>query len=221
MKTKLNILCILIFVAIGASIVETAYGHLGEFLRGVRDGMEMSLGMAVPEASSEEEKQLFFIALEPTNYEVCTDSVYNVKTGEWMSAQLNNIVVDVDESSSPWWRLAILMVGVMIVTAAVMLQIIVFCQLIYTINKSIIFEWQNVFKLRLIGWAMLAYFLTNALCTYVDYVATTSIIDIPNYKIITDGMWDFYQLILGLGILLVAEIFAVGLRLREEQELTI
>jgi len=222
MKTKLNILCVLMFVAIAAVIGGATYEHGERFFQGVRDGMKDGVSVYVPDSTFVvENRRLFSMDLKPNNYDLCTDSVYNAKTGEWLPAQFEAVAVEMEEEDAPWWRKVVVSFCVGIITGAVMLQIVVFCQLIYTINKSIIFEWENVFKLRLIGWGIIAYFLANALYVYIDHQAIISIVDIPNYKIVTGEIWDFYQLILGLGVLLIAEIFAIGLRLREEQELTI
>lgn len=154
-------------------------------------------------------------------HDVFTDSVYNAKTDEWMPSKMSSVVVKVDKSDIPWWREVILMFGAMVLSIAGMLQLLFFFRLVAAINKSIIFEWDNVIKLRVIGWSMLAFFLGYAICAYADYAAITYVADIPNYKITTEDMFDFYQLILGLGVLVIAEVFAIGIRLREEQELTI
>lgn len=224
MKTKLNILCVFIFVAMGASIADTVYAGFQDFLWGFKKGYKESAGIYMPDTASVasvDHADPVFISLKPNTIGQYTDSIYNAKSGEWLPLQYRSVVVSADKAIMPWWKTAICMFCVLISGILGLVQIGTFCLLIYAINKSIIFEWSNVFKLRLMGWAMLISFLLYALYKYVYYSANVAGVDIPEYTITSDGIADFYELILGLGILLMAEVFAIGLRLREEQELTI
>ncbi|NDV82203.1 DUF2975 domain-containing protein [Bacteroides sp. 51] len=221
MKTKLNILCILILVAVGFSIAEAIYRSYDTFLPDFKKGFTEALSVYTQDTVPVDNIQRLFVDLAANTYEVYTDSVYNAKTDKWMPAEICSVVVKVSHSDVPWWREALLGFGALVACIAGILQIVFFFRLVSAINKSIIFEWDNVIKLRTIGWSMLVFFLAYALCAYADYAAITSIADIPNYKITTEEVFDFYQLILGLGVLVIAEVFAIGIRLREEQELTI
>lgn len=212
MKTRLNIICILIFVAIASSIADTVGTGLHDFLWGYQ-----SANKEVEHAITNDA----FISLQPNEVGMYTDSVYNTKTGEWMPLQYREVVVRTDINILSFTEQIILMLGVFIVLFLTIYQLVVFCKLIYAINKLKIFVWSNVLKLRKIGGAMLITFILNAVYKYLYYSEYVEKISIPDYTISSAGMWDFQQLIPGLGILLMGEIFAMGLRLREEQELTI
>ncbi len=81
------------------------------------------------------------------------------------------------------------------------------------INKSIVFSWKNV---RLFRW--------SGIMLFIHYFLSTAINQI-DYRVFHsfDGRWvnNMPALVPAVFILLVAEIFAVGLRLQEEQDLTI
>jgi len=162
-----------------------------------------------------------FISLLPNEVGLYTDSVFNTKTGRWMPLQYREVVLHTKDSPVPVGKEVLLIITVFIMGFTSLFQIVVFCMLIYAINKSRIFVWENVFKLQLIGGAMIITFIVNALYKYIYHSSYVAHISIPDYTINASGMWDFQQLIPGLGVLLMAEIFAVGLRLREDQELTI
>lgn len=210
MKTRLNILCFFIFAAIIGSVVHTVGEGLHDFLWGM--------------SSANEHKDVddtVFLSLKPTTIGAYTDSVFNSTTNEWMPIQYREIVINPKNNTlSPGGQALVMIISLLVIFFAIF-QIVIFCRLIYAINKSIIFEWSNVRKLRLIGWAMIISFLMHALFIYIYYAASINAVSIPDYSIVSDNMWNFSLLIPGLGVLLMAEIFAVGLRLREEQELTI
>ena len=214
MKTRLNILCILIFAAIFASVADSISTGIHDFMWGFERGSKEGLRDTSLSGDS-------FLWLMPNTTGTYSDSIYNEKTATWLPMQYRNVVVEIKENMYSMGETAVIFISVFIQIFLVLFQIIVFCKLIYAINQSKIFEWSNVLKLRLIGGAMIATFLLNALYYYISYSAQVEAIDISGYTIVADELWSFYQLIPGLGVLLMGEVFAIGLRLREEQELTI
>jgi hypothetical protein len=94
-----------------------------------------------------------------------------------------------------------------------------FCKLIMSVAKSKIFEWSNVRRLRYIGGTLIALFLFEFILGIPFWLKAKDYVSFSNYRL--DPESDALFLILGLFFLLIAEIFAKGLRLQEEQELTI
>lgn len=219
MKTKINIICVLIFVAIVGSFFNFVVLEWHDFVWGVTTGWDAA-GESKdynydPNGPAEQ-----FITLLPKEYGLYSDSIYNEKTAEMIPVQYREVVMKVKEAKEFSGVYIFRMLFGLIAAAMALLQLIVFIRFIVSINKSIIFDWSNVVKLRTMGYSMLIQFAAIALHNYIYYKQQLALIELEKYKLTID-MWDFYSLIPGLGVLLIAEVFAFGLKLREEQELTI
>ena len=88
------------------------------------------------------------------------------------------------------------------------------------INKSQIFEWKNVRRLRWLGSLLIISFLFYLIPQVVNYWGLKEVFALDKY-IIAPLALQVTDLLLGLGCLIVAETFAIGLKMKEEQELTI
>lgn len=227
MKTKMNIICILIFVSIIASFVEFYINSGGEawadIRRGAQDGWNSPEyeGSHIP-ADTELYRKSSYLNIRPKDYSVFSDSVFNEATGKWMPAQYRGTLIVENEVEHEFGlEKAFIGLSSFIIFIAAIILFIAFIRLILKINKSIIFHWTNVHKLRWIGVCMLVMFASFGLAGWLNYTIDRANIDLPDYVISSEGIWNFSLLISGLGVLLIAEIFAIGLRLQEEQELTI
>jgi hypothetical protein len=88
--------------------------------------------------------------------------------------------------------------------------IIAFIRFIWNVNRDKVFVWQNVSMLRWTGWGIMFGYAYSLVMEYFHNIPLTkSFYDASDYFI-----FAFFCLI-------VAEAFAVGLKLKEEQELTI
>lgn len=164
-----------------------------------------------------------FLNVHPKDYSSYVDSVFNEKTGQWIQAQYRGtIVVEQPLVNKDYiWANALIVLSSFIILIAAVILFIAFIRLILKINKSIIFHWTNVHKLRWIGSCMLVMFVAFGISGWMHNLINEANIGLKDYIISYEGVWDFQLLISGLGVLLIAEIFAIGLRLQEEQELTI
>ena len=87
-----------------------------------------------------------------------------------------------------------------------------FIRFILNVNRDKVFIWENVRLLRWTGWG----FLIVILCMSVHDL----IVHIPLEKIYHDYA-PMSDLTFGVFCLIVAEVFAIGLKLKEEHDLTI
>jgi len=134
---------------------------------------------------------------------VFTDSIYNTVTGESMMLLL------------PLGLLAL------VIAALVILLIYWFIKLIFNINKSIIFEWKNVKLLRKIGILLIGFYVCGIIFAFLFGNYASSLVSIPGYFLDNSKFFSYGSLIQGIIALIVAEIFAIGLKLKEEQDLTV
>lgn len=88
-------------------------------------------------------------------------------------------------------------------------SLVYFVRFILNVNHDKVFVLENVKLLRKTGWMLIAVFLI-ACCMS---------------GLISEDVWDIYTYVNGfldpIFYLIVAEVFAIGIKLREEQELTI
>ena len=154
---------------------------------------------------------------DPGNY---NDSIFNTKTDVWTPMQYSEITTRV-ENNPGITRITITLILSLSYIAAAIIAFICFIILIININKSYIFEWKNVRLLRRIGIALITTSLIVIILGYLNYHTVSSQIQLKDYDFDYSNILQTGNLMLGLASLLIAEIFAIGLKLREEQELTI
>lgn len=214
MKTRLNIICIFIFIAITGSIVNFL---VGDFVEGFKTGWD-DAGDNTEYVKKSLSNVHVYMYSDSRKYQ---DSIFDKKTNSYLPAKIREASVSLKKSAYTGWEDGIMTFLAFLVLAATIVQIAFFLRLIYVINKKVIFDWSNVVKLRIIGIAMLISFIAYAGFDYINFNGIVANLDVAGYELVNKDIFQFSLLIPGLGILLVAEIFAMGLRLQEEQELTI
>jgi hypothetical protein len=142
--------------------------------------------------------------------------VYNDKTGAWIPANVERVSVKVEEIRFSAYYMIPLGLSLMVL---IIIACVHFCKLIIAVSKSKIFEWSNVRRLRYIGGILVVLFLFDFMLGVPFLLKAKEYVSLSDYYL--DKEMDVLPLTLGLFLLLVAEIFAKGLRLKEEQELTI
>lgn len=230
MKKRLNLLCAIVLLALGWSVVETGY----YLLVGARMGMEAGWNQAKAEAEAEERGEkvtvaedfqeighMKYISLMPpalrgASKELFTDSVYNEKSGQYVPAAYATMIVSVETPG--FWAKNVL--G-WVIFGAVVWALVVFIRLVVSINRSDIFSWRNVRRLRRLGILLLVAFGCSWLGAWLELQAMREVLSLQNYDLILPDESRGVTLLLGLCSLIVAEVFAIGLRMKEEQDLTI
>lgn len=222
MKRRLNILCVIVVLVLSYSVFETGY----YFVVGVKAGVEAGVEAA---ASMERQKELMnmkYISLMPDNMSVSgsgeffLDSVYNEKSASYVPATYGSMIVSVDTKSTAWGRIGFTLLNLVHLVICVW-AIILFIRLVISINKSDIFNWKNVRRLRLLGLALIVSFCTALLPAYLTLESVGEVFSVRGYELNLSDMVNTTTLVLGLSTLIVAEVFAIGLKMKEEQDLTI
>jgi hypothetical protein len=95
-----------------------------------------------------------------------------------------------------------------------------FYQLMKTFKKEIVFDQLNIKRIRLIGKALILLFLIDELYNYLSFKVNSALFSFSNYQIVKERT-DLIWLLLGIIILIFAEIISRGKALKEEQDLTI
>lgn len=198
------------------SVFESAYYYSNAFMAGFRVGMNA-------EHDKEQLKRTHNmkpVFLFPDDFAGLKDSVYNEKSGEFVPAIYGKLIVSVDTPINLWFKFASMLchfVGIF----TMIFSVVFFFKLIAAINKSNIFSWKNVRRLRWLGAILILNFVCEALPAYIFAYELSDAFSIPGYSLNLSGLVSKLTLTLGLVSLIVGEVFAIGLRMKEEQDLTI
>lgn len=226
MKRRLNILCALVLLVLGYSVVETAY-YMGI---GVKAGVKAS--QEIMESGDKETVEnlrqlsgMEYVGLIPRSLnqgikKLLSDSIYNEKSGEYVPVMYSSMAVSVRTNRSWASSVASGMLG-LLTFVAIIWAIVLFFKLIVAVNRSRIFNWQNVRRLRRLGLLLVAGFGCSLLSSYLSIYNLREALVLQNYDLSISDLVSTTILVIGLTALIVAEVFAIGLKLQEEQDLTI
>lgn len=224
MKRRLNILCVIVMLVLGYSVLETGYDIFLGAKAGAEAGIEIEKNKQGT-ANYAELMNIRVIGLVPDNLSMknmqfLRDSVYNEKSGTFVPASYSSMAVSVDTHASVGERVINLLLIYLHLGLSVW-AVVLFIRLIISINKSVIFNWRNVRRLRRLGIALIASFCCVLTGAYLDLVSVRESFSLHGYDLSISEMVSITTLVLGLCSLIVGEVFAIGLKMKEEQELTI
>lgn len=219
MKRRLNILCILVFLVLGISLYNTGY----QFGVGIKAGVVLA-EQQKQNIKKYQGKDVFGVDYRkvdvvPTDAMWEPDSILNVQTGEKIPVLYSQLLLKLDSKTDQ----LNLIVGVacsLLNILLTLIALIIFILLILSINKSRIFEWKNVSRLRWLGGLLVGTFICSFLPDVVSYWGIDDLFKIERYMVSPMAI-QLTDLFLGLGCFIVAEAFAIGLNMKEEQDLTI
>ena len=219
-KIRLHFITLFIGVATGISIMSSEIILLS--IESFKMGYAKVLAMDPEELEDfkiSDMNSLFILTLEPTEKLAMPNELLNNKSGEIMPTRINRAMIEAPmkiSGSSIFWVL----LCSAFVFAGFIMAAFNFFKIIFAVEKSVIFEWINVKRLQRMGIGFVVMFVVGAILTYIETYAVSESIDIENYKIANTPLSGSI-LMFGVISFLVAEIFSVGLKLREEQELTV
>ena len=219
MKRRLNILCMLVFLVLAISLYSTGY----QFGLGIFTGMNLAKNeckdLKKSESSMFLEGYLRIVSVVPAAAMWNPDSIINAKSGLKAPVAYTEMAVQVTKDRN--YTLLIINSSCALLNIFTKISaLIIFVLIIMNINKSQIFEWRNVHRLRLLGTLLIISFVLDILPKIVNYWGLKDIFAIDKYVLAPLAI-QVTDVLLGLGCLIVAETFAIGLKIKEEQDLTI
>ena len=185
MKRRLNILCVIVVLVLSYSVFETGY----YFIVGVKAGVEAGIDGNASEASQKKLMNMKYISLLPEHLSglgdngLFQDSVYNERSGEYVPVSFNSMMVSVDTESTTLEQAAFTLLNFLHIVICVW-SIVLFVRLVISINKSDIFNWKNVHRLRLLGAALIISFCTALLPAYLTFRSVGNVFSVHAYKIV-------------------------------------
>ena len=108
MKRRLNILCVIVLLVLGYSVLETTY-YVG---LGIKTGIEKGFDSKIDAKAKEEISNVQVVQLVPKDLggDILIDSVYNEKTGEYVPAAYGQMIVSVNTQPSILSRIISLLI---------------------------------------------------------------------------------------------------------------
>lgn len=211
MKKKLNLLCTLVFIVLICSLAESIYATAWGAIQGGKAGTHIK---------AEKFLHMHVINVFPDNLIHSRDSLYNALTDQKLPFWYTQAAVTINDDKAITSSLIQITLSYVVIICAI-LAIIQFIKFIRNINRSEIFSWQNVKLLRKLGIYLLIMFIVNLATSIQSTWQVSQILSIPEYSYNWLQPLSESSLLLGVLAFVFAEIFAIGLKMKEEQDLTI
>lgn len=222
MKKRLNILCLVVLLVLSYSVLRQGYYIFLGARMGAQTGMELGKGdsnlSAYKELMNLRGVDLIPSSMKPIDF--FRDSVYNEKSKSYVPAGYSSLMISLDIHDSPG-KVAGKILLVYLHLGFSLWALVLFIRLIISINKSDIFNWRNVRRLRRLGLALVVSFCCAFASAYLNFIGVDAVFSLEGYELTPSELASTITLVLGLCSLIVAEVFAIGLKMKEEQELTI
>ena len=152
-----------------------------------------------------------------------TDTLTNIKSGEKFPVRLEKIKTDylLDMQLIPLWAR----------TVGCLCGILSFVSFIYVlrpagvllknVREGKVFTFVNACKLRSLGIGLSVFGISNILFAYIDHWGMSRLVEFEYYRLDFNWLPSMLYLIAAAVFLLASEVFTIGLRMKEEQDLTI
>ncbi len=221
MKVKFNVLCIIIVLlsiwGMTSPMILTSTSNMYGEGKTEKDFFERmkSLNLSGPTE---------MIQLWPKDADHWfADSIYNKKSGkvepmQIFNAQIHSSAVKMSDSNEGLYAmLRGISLGIIMIAFT-----IIFISIIISVNRGKIFTRSLEKRLSLCGWLLILEYILKYLYNYYQHGVLAGLYDFDNYVIsdYQDPMITFFA-ISGVGMLLIAQIFAIARKMKEEQDLTI
>ena len=167
MKRRLNILSILVFIVLGLSLYTTGYQF----------GTGMKAGMSLAKEQHKESKacdrpmlagDFRFVDVVPTIAMIKPDTIINAQNNEKVPVMYTQMAVRTGKEVN--YSYLIISSSCSLMNALLTISaLIIFVMLILSINKSQIFEWKNVRRLRWLGSLLIMSFVFYLIPQVVNY----------------------------------------------------
>ena len=225
MKKRFNIIAILILFTIATSIVSLFTGsNFYEMKNSFSEGFKSGYNKARhPENNKNEET--FFLRIEERFDKPKTYQITNTINSKKVSFSPIYIKANVDLENIDNTTSKILQVlpffALLIIFFALLASFTAYIKFIIATNKNQLFNNKNMRYLNILGWSLIIVFIFTAIHSASYNYTISTMVHFDELKIINMEPINYYLLILGLTSLLIRQFIGIGIKMKEEQELTI
>lgn len=224
-KLRLTVLSIL---AISAYVFMVGYSlgkETDDFLLGWNMGQtqaEIDNGVK----SEEEFQDVYYLNLKPkSGYLSFPDSMTNLKDNHSVAYRSHYVKAQTHFDKTKLKEVKRYKIFRGIFTAVVFILLIyipvLFFKFVFSLIKEVVFDKKNIKTLRKLGVSLILFYLVYYAMDWCSLLINRTLFEFQHYKIAQSTDSDFIWVLLGIVVLLSAEVLSRGSKLQEEQELTI
>jgi hypothetical protein len=218
MKTKLNIICVLIFVVILADIM----GGFFDFNIG-KNAADHEMGVHHDNAENMV-LDADMVKLIPVADKRTAIQVTNKVTGKKVNAWPTEMYVEPETYESyldSGWAYVAETIAAILGVVCLIGALGAFVVFIVRVNRGQIFDKKNISLLRLIGIGLLAYGVIVAVWDVLAQMQAAAKFRLEGYLVDWVGGITYTPILLGLIAFVAAQVFAMSQKMKEDQDLTI
>lgn len=215
MKKRLNLLCACVLIGLLLSTSTVISLMVQAVSAGFKAGYE-----SVEKGKEFNISDYKIVCTIPSDLFAETGSVTNLKNSSQASIKPVISLIEAPTTGSSLSRTANGITTLISVLASIFC-LIQFFYLIRNINRGDIFSWKNVKFLRKLGVSLILLFICSFTTIMIGNYEAAQVLELKGCEYSNIFAFSEPTFILGFIALLVAEVFAVGLKMKEEQDLTI
>lgn len=217
MKKRFNIIAVLILIALATSFIVNSSLAIDDFTAGFKEGLKPQRG---EKTSSSTSYWLDIINTEDSEYNFTLTSRNNQ---EQVTFKPRVILAKTTRPKNESVAILSMITSIMVLATCItfIMSIVYFIKFILAVNRGIVFERRILFYLKMLGWSLILSFVCMTIYSLTDYQMDKELFDIQGYKLLMAQPIPFFWLLGGLTILLIKQFVAMGIKMKEEQDLTI
>lgn len=202
----LGVIAILVLLVDGVSSFFAGWGEASDSFK---EGVSWNL-------KEEPYRSMMGVSVEVNALETTRlDSIPNAYIKECVPYKIEKIRVPFILSP---WSFIIGIIGVFALFA-VFAGLYCLIRMLISISRRDVFTQKNVTRMRVFTYSLVAFYIVNGLMEWLAYMEVVKQVSLPGYEIKSFYLsGDWVSLVV---IVLFTEIFAIGLKMKEEQDLTI
>ncbi len=232
LQNRIKALYIAFFAAIAASFLFGTFGS--NFSKGFNEGQRIGTELASSYMNKNPKSMQLYVDLPTADCEMDMQiEDLDLPEGTEVKARVNKIdIMVVRDSAESLWSILWSATGSPIITACSWL--LIFCYIavfvfIYLIIASLrrsirsesVFDRRNILRTRILGTIVICIPILKAIIKFSTVRSAASFLSGSSIALDTSLHIDFWNVILGIMILFIAEVFAIGYDMTQEQKLTI
>ena len=220
-KTSINILCVVIILILAGSVMTPAYYLTSSALSGFVAGWnEAASGNELPESVSRSSVSLYF---DPTVEKVLMpDDTVTFDDGRRYPMTVTRASILIKENETPAWSKWTGIVCTFGMLVCAIFLVIAFLKFIININRGEVFVEKNVRLLRRFSILLLVISGFQLLGGIMDDIMISRLnLKLEGYSLSAYWLIPWGNVLLGFLALLIAQVWYRGIRIEEEQKLTI
>lgn len=219
MKRRLNVICALVVLMF---VVELCYDIIDaskSFAEGYKEGMQHSETGSTKGVADVSFPYDSYLVEFSSHKSGSKESILNAKTKKTVPFEPISGSISILNTNPLYSFFATIFRLVLIVFYVI--AVVLFFKFIRNINKNVIFDLMNVCILRWMGVCFVCVFFSNILSSLIDYYGLNQCFSSMNLDLHPYHLLATTEILLGLTAFIVAEIFSIGIKMREEQEFTV